>query len=192
MRCLLCPVLMGASAGCRNKVQSLENNLNQLLSPENKNRPKNNLSQALQCWRGFGQCLPLLLSLTWGMCRNTVGWECAALGIKSSLQPLLCHWAAAVTSSEHSPSPARLTAQGAGLPGHLLLPADQWLSKGCPISLCPMTCILGSQRSQSWGVPVVQEAREALQAAPQPSKHPGLKMLGLPLCLSSQLFSEGV
>lgn len=44
VRCLLCPVLMGANAGCRSKVQSLENSLNQLLSPENKNRPKNNLS----------------------------------------------------------------------------------------------------------------------------------------------------
>lgn len=32
----------------------------------------------------------------------------------------------------------------------------------------------------------------SLQSAPQPSKHPGLKMMGLPLCLSSQLLSEGV
>lgn len=32
----------------------------------------------------------------------------------------------------------------------------------------------------------------SLQTAPQPSKHPGLKMLGLPLFLSCQLFSEGV
>lgn len=66
MRRLLCPVLVGASAGCRNKVQSLENSLNQLLSPENKNSPKNNLSKALPCRRGFGQCLPPLLSLTLG------------------------------------------------------------------------------------------------------------------------------
>lgn len=32
----------------------------------------------------------------------------------------------------------------------------------------------------------------SLQSAPRPSKRPGLKMMGLPLCLSSQLFSEGV
>lgn len=66
MRCLVCPFLMGASSDYRNKVQSLENSLNQLLSPENKNSPKNNLSEALQCRRGFGQCLPPLLSLTLG------------------------------------------------------------------------------------------------------------------------------
>lgn len=64
--------------------------------------------------------------------------------------------------AQHSPSPPRLTAQGAGLPGHLLLPADQWLPKGCPSSLCPMTHTLGSQGSQSWGVLAVQEARDAL------------------------------
>lgn len=127
------------------------------------------------------------------MCRNTVGWECAASGISSSLQPLLipnvplgscCH------QLTPQPSPPRLTAQGAGLPGHLLLPSDQWLPKGCPMTLCPKTHIPGSQGSQSWGVLAGQEARDALQSAPQPSKHPRLKMVRLPLCLSSQLFSE--
>lgn len=77
----------------------------------------------------------------------------------------MCHCAAAVPSSQHSPSPPRLTAQGAELPGQRASPGVS----GCA----------GSQRC-------------SLQSAPQPSEHPGLKMMGLPLCLSSQLFSEGV
>lgn len=59
-----------------------------------------------------------------------------------------CHGAIAVTSSLHSPSPPRLTAQGAGLPGHLLLPAGQWLPKECPGSSAP--CPISCQGSQAW------------------------------------------
>lgn len=77
------------------------------------------------------------------MYRNTVGWECAALGISSSLQPLLS-LNVPLGSCWH-----QLTAQGAGLPGHLLLPADQWLPEGMPYLPLQMTRILGSQGSQS-------------------------------------------
>lgn len=93
----------------------------------------------------------------------------------------MCHWAAAVPSSQHSPSPPRLTAQGAGLPGS---PASS------PVSLCPISWAVKGASPRVSGCAGSQGC--PLQSAPQPSKHPGLKMMGLPLCLSSQLFSEGV